>query len=377
MNLTSPLKRREFLKQHYGDLSAASITPWERVTKTIAGERADRVPFDFWAVPEIYQRLQTYLGVDSNLEVEELLGTDCRKLAPDYIGPAPIEKEDNSYVDTWGTHRRQVENSYGGIYEEYASFPLAGAESPADIYNWKGWAKAKHWDYSTLAAKARTINEKTRYHLRFELGGIFELSWGLYGLQDFLMDLIEDPAIPCAIMDCFTELFINMAERALEVAGDKIDLVYTYDDIGMQNNLIISKKMWEEYILPRHQKLNSFLKKYPVKIMYHSCGAIYSLIPDFINKMNIDILNPLQPQAAGMDMKEIKDNFGDKLAFHGGIDLQKTMPRGSVTEVQEEVQKRCQVLGRRGGYICAPAHHIQADTPLENIIALYTTAREY
>lgn len=110
--------------------------------------------------------------------------------------------------------------------------------------------------------------------------------------------------------------------------------------------------------------------------MYHSCGAIYPLIPDLISEMEIDILNPLQPRAKGMDMEKIKENFGSRLAFHGGIDLQQTMPRGNTLEVQQEAESRCRVLGHNGGYICAPAHHLQSDTPLENIIALYTAQRE-
>jgi uroporphyrinogen decarboxylase len=140
----------------------------------------------------------------------------------------------------------------------------------------------------------------------------------------------------------------------------------------------MSPRMWRTYILPRHQRLNAAIRaaRYPVKIMYHSCGAVYPFIAAFVDELGIDVLNPLQPRAAGMDMARIKAEFGDRLAFHGAIDIQNTLPHGSVEEVQDEVRARCQLLGRAGGYICTSAHYIQADTPLGNIIALYTAPRE-
>jgi uroporphyrinogen decarboxylase len=110
--------------------------------------------------------------------------------------------------------------------------------------------------------------------------------------------------------------------------------------------------------------------------MYHSCGAIYPLIGALADELGIDVLNPLQPRAAGMDAARIKREFGDRLSFYGAVDIQHTLPRGTPQEVQAEVQERCRVLGRGGGYICASAHYIQADTPLENIVAMYTTPRE-
>jgi uroporphyrinogen decarboxylase len=110
--------------------------------------------------------------------------------------------------------------------------------------------------------------------------------------------------------------------------------------------------------------------------MYHSCGAVFRLIGPFVDEMDIDVLNPLQPRAAGMDLARIKAEFGERLSFHGAIDIQQTLPHGTPEAVQAEVRERCRLLGRGGGYICTSAHYLQADTPLENIIAMYTTPRE-
>ena len=373
-HLKTPSERRAYLETHYGCPGKGPFTPRQRVVAAIDQREPDRVPFDFWAVPETCAALRDYLGVGTDKDVLRLLGVDCRLVAPDYVGPAPHVQPDGSYFDAWGTHRRKVVNDFG-TYDEYASYPLAEAQTAAEVETWPGWPDPDHWDVSTLKDKILVLNAEMPYHIRYEVGGIFEWSWGLYGLDRFLIDLKLRPEVPCAIMDCFTDLYIANVTRVLAAADGLMDMVYTYDDVGIQSGLMMSPRMWREFILPRHRRLNAAIRQYPVKIMYHSCGAVYRLIGAFADEMGIDVLNPLQPRAAGMDMARIKSEFGGRLAFHGGIDIQHTLPRGTPGEVQAEVRERCRVLGRGGGYICTSAHYIQADTPLENILALYTTDR--
>ena len=224
--------------------------------------------------------------------------------------------------------------------------------------------------------KIEALNKKIRYHIRYDVGGIFESAWALYGLEKFLIDLVEKPEIPDAIMDCYTDLMIANVHSLMKEARGKIDIVYTYDDIATQNSLLMSPKMWREHIFPRHKRLNQVIKSYGLKILYHSCGAIYPLIRPLVEELGIDVLNPLQPRAAMMDMQKIKDEFGRKIAFHGGIDLQQTMSHGTPDNVRSEVASRISILGKNGGYICTTAHYIQADTPLENVVALYTSPRD-
>jgi uroporphyrinogen decarboxylase len=372
--LTTPAERCAFLESHYGRPGTGVLTPRSRVIAAIERLDTDRVPFDFWAVPEVYAALRHYLGVETDEQVLRLLGVDCRLVAPDYVGPAPCIQPDGTYFDAWSTHRRQVANAFS-TYDEYASFPLAHAQTVADVETWQGWPDPGHWDTGSLKDKILALNRELPYHIRYEVGGIFEWAWGLYGLERFLVDLKRRPELPCAIMDCFTDLYIANVTRVLEAAGGLIDVFYTYDDVGIQSGLMLSPQMWRAFILPRHQRLNAVIRRYPVKIMYHSCGAVYPLIGAFAGEMGIDVLNPLQPRAAGMDPARIKREFGAQLTFHGAIDIQHTLPYGSPAEVQAEAQERCRVLGWGGGYICAPAHYVQADTPLENILALYTARR--
>jgi uroporphyrinogen decarboxylase len=371
---SSPEEVREMLVKLYGDPTADAMSSYERVEAAVNLKAPDRVPFDFWGVPETVEKLKKYLNAENDEEMLKLLGIDCRLVSPDYIGPEPEKLEDGTFYSVWGSHRRLVHNEFS-TYEEYASFPLENATSKAEVESWEKWPKSSYWNWDSIAPKIEKLNENVRYHIRYEVGGIFESSWALYGLDKFLMDLMTNPEVPCAIMDCYTDLMIENVKKLGDAAGDKIDMVYTYDDVAIQNSLLMSPRMWRKHILPRHQRLNKVIKDYGIKIMYHSCGAVTKLIDPFIDEMGIDVLNPLQPRAKGMDMAWIKETFGKRVAFHGGIDLQQTLPLGSQQEVYDEVRDRCEVLGKDGGYICTSAHYIQADVPVENIITLYSTPR--
>ena len=374
--IADPPSLRAYLEARYGRQDGDIVSPWERVETALAHREPDRIPFDFWAVPEVWAQLRVALGAQDDEEILRLLGVDCRLVTPSYIGSKARELPDGTFIDAWGTHRRRISHPFG-TYDEYASHPLAEAETLLDVQDWD-WPSPDDWDVSGIYEQCRRRNADRRYHLRYEVGGIFEWSWGLRGFERFLLDLVEKPEIACAIMDRFTDLYLANTERVIQAARGLLDMVYTYDDVGMQSGLLISPQMWRRYILPRHQRLNAAIRAaaYPVKIMYHSCGAIYPLISALIDEVGIDVLNPLQPRAAGMDSARIKAEFGRRLSFHGAIDIQHTLPHGTPDEVQAEVAERCRILGRGGGYICTSAHYLQADTPLENIVAMYTTPRE-
>ncbi|MGD8794585.1 MAG: uroporphyrinogen decarboxylase family protein, partial [Anaerolineae bacterium] len=318
-----PASLRAYLEAHYGLPENDSLSPWQRVETALAHRQPDRVPFDFWAVPEVWEKLRAALDLPATEEGDEellrLLGIDCRMVTARYVGTKARALADGTYIDAWGTHRRQVRNEFSS-YGEYASHPLAEAETVADVEGWD-WPTTDDWDVSGVGEQCERLNKDRRHHLRYEVGGIFEWSWALRGFERFLVDLVEKPDVACAIMDRFTDIYIENTVRVIQAAGGMLDMVYTYDDVGMQNGLLISPRMWGKYILPRHQRLNAAIRSaaYEVKIMYHSCGAIYPLIGAFIDEMGIDVLNPLQPRAAGMEMDRIKAVFGSRISFHGAI----------------------------------------------------------
>lgn len=347
------------------------LTPRERVELALAHQDTDRVPVDFWAVPEVWAKLKAHFGVGTDEEVLQRLGSDCRMVAPPYVGPPPPTFPDGSYLNVWRTHRRLVKNRYSA-YEEYAGYPLASARSARDVLDFE-WPMPEWWDVDALPAIARTYRKPVEYHTRYEVGGIFELAWGLRGYEQFMMDLATNPEIAWAIMEKITDIYIANVRRVLTAAPGLIDMVYTYDDVAGQDGLLISPAMWREYIRPHHVRLNAAIKEFGVKIMYHSCGAVLPLVEDLI-ETGIDVLNPLQPRAAGMDMSHLKNVFGRRISFHGAIDIQETLPRGTTDDVRAEVRDRIRVLADGGGYILASAHYLQGDTPVESILAMYDEA---
>jgi uroporphyrinogen decarboxylase len=355
------------------ELPPGRMSPRERVRTALSHQEPDRVPADLWAVPEVWQRLQHYFGDVSQAEVLKRLQVDVRWVVPDYVGPERT-LPNGVRVDRFGAWRQEVQHEFG-TYSEYAGFPLADAQTASDVHAWD-WSRTEYWDMDSIKLQLAQFDAEDEYFVCYDVGGIFERSWGLLGLERFLMDLVTNPEVPCAIMDCMTDLYIANVTRLLEAGAGRVDMVYTWDDVAHQQGLFISPAMWRKYILPRHQRLNAAIRAFNVKLMFHSCGAIYPLIPDLIHDMSIDVLNPLQPRAKGMDLSRIKDEFGQQLTFHGGVDLQYTLPHGSPDEVRAEVRERCSVLGRGGGYILSAAHYIQNDVPTENILAMYKTPRE-
>ncbi len=354
-------------------LGPGSLTPRERVYMSLAHRQPDRVPIDFWAVPELWERLLSAMGGITREELLQTLEVDIRWVAPDYVGPE-AGLPGGGYVDHYGAWRKAVRNEFS-IYHEYAGYPLADAKTAADVHDWE-WPQTESWDMDSVPPKLKELDAQGDYFVCYDLGGIFERSWGLVGLERFLMDLATNPEVPCAIMDCMTDLYIANVTRLLRATGERIDMVYTWDDVAHQHGLMVSPAMWRRHILPRHLRLNAAIREFNVKLMYHSCGAIYPLIPALIEEAGIDVLNPLQPRAAGMDMSRIKEEFGRRISFHGGVDIQHTLPHGTAEEVRQEVQDRCRVLGPGGGYILAPSHYMQNDTPLENTLAFYRTPRD-
>lgn len=347
------------------------LLPRERVELALSHQDTDRVPTDFWAVPEVWEKLFKKFGTRDENQVLERLDIDMRTIGPDYAGPKMEIFSDGSYLCPDGTHRRTVKNQYGA-YEEYASYPLAGAQTLEEVDAFR-WPKAEWYDMDGFARKIGGLHD--RYFIKVDTTGMYENAWALRGMENFMVDMAMEEEIPHRIMEHLTNYNIEKITRILEKAGDKIDLVYTYDDIASQNGPLMSKAMWEEYIKPYHARLNRAIKNFGKKIMYHSCGAVYSFIEDLIG-LPIDILNPLQPKAEGMDLQKIKDNFGDRLSFHGAIDIQQLLPFGTPEEVEEAAVETKRILGAKGGYIMTSAHYIQADTPVENILALFAAANK-
>jgi len=364
----------------------------ERVRRTLNHEEPDRVPLDLGGRvtsihQEEYQRLCGRLGIntafqldpfysvmDPDFRVLERLGVDLYYLflkAPEYVRAK--ENPDGSYDNEWGITVKKL-----GIHSERITHPLEDA-TLNDLDDFP-WPDSRRPDRAAgLREKARHLYEKTDYALVAApvSGGLFEFGQHLRGMANFLMDLMLDKNFANALLDHILEVQIGLWEVFLDAVGDLVEIVQLADDFGTQNSLLISRALFEEFFEPRYRRLINLIKsRTNAKVFLHCDGAIFELIEDFVD-MGVEILNPLQPTAEGMDPTRIKDAYGDRLAFHGAIDNQHLLPRGSVQEVQQAVKRVIDALAPGGGYILAAAHIIEPDVPLENIMAMFDTAREH
>jgi uroporphyrinogen decarboxylase len=180
------------------------------------------------------------------------------------------------------------------------------------------------------------------------------------------------------MLDRLVEFKCAYWERALREIGDLVDVVIEADDLASQNALLMSPKTYRSLIKPHHQRLFSFIKDQDaVKVFYHSCGAIRPLIGDLID-MGIDILNPVQISAKDMDLRELKQEFGQDVVFWGGgVDTQGVFYSGTPDQVREDVKRNIEALAPDGGFVFAAVHDIQADVPPENILAMWKAWQEY
>lgn len=339
----------------------------ERVLLALAHQETDRAPADFWATPEEVERLLQYFSVPDYNTLLNRLEIDIREVRPDYIGPQGRTLPDGTHIAANGIHYRRVENAFCA-YNETVKHPLADFTTPDEIINYPHWPKPEWYDWSSLSDKIGGLHD--RYFVKIEMGGLFESINAMRGMEQVMIDMATEPEMMHAAMQSIAKSFTGFIQKALDAAGNKIDLVYTFDDIASQRGLLMSPAMWEEFIAPYHRSINKVIKSYGKCIMYHSCGAVYDMIAR-LAALPIDILNPLQPQAVGMDFVKIKQNFGGKLCFHGGIDIQGVLPHGTWQETAQAALDTREILGKDGGYILASSHYIQADTPPENVDAMY------
>ncbi|MCL4459467.1 MAG: hypothetical protein M1136_00395 [Chloroflexi bacterium] len=347
--------------------NASELTPRHRVLCALRHEQPDRIPVDFWANSAVWDNLKRYFGVTRKAEVLEGLEVDCRTIEPCYVGP-PVEIVPDAFLNIWGTHRKYARTDYGQMWV-FDSYPLGKASTVAEVESYP-WPKAEWFDVSDLIEQIRAINGGTGYFIHYRLGSPFETAWALRGLEQTLIDMAEGSEIVAALLNRITDSLIAIGRKVLEAADGLIDAVRTGDDVATQQGLLMSPATWRRYIKPCHVRLNRMIHDYGARVLYHCCGAVYDLIDEFID-MGIDILNPLQPRAAKMDLALIKERYGDRLCFHGGIDVQRTLPFGTVAEVAAEVRERVRVLGKNGGYVMTAAHGIQPDVPLANILSMY------
>jgi uroporphyrinogen decarboxylase len=379
------------------------MLPRERVLTALNHEEPDRIPIDLGSTRvsgiclDAYTRLLDALGlprrelrvVDRSQglagpdeDVLEALGVDFRSVwtNPPSGGPAPIiqEEEYEVYLNEWGC--RVSRPRLGGLYFDLTEPAIR--EPSLEVLERFRWPDVDDpARYEGLRERAQRLRQETPYALvghcdfGFDLLGVF---LSVRGYTEAMLDLAAHPDFAEAFMEGMTRLALRAWEHFLDQVADLVDVVTLYDDLGMQDRPLVSPAMYRRMIKPRHARIIAAVRERTrAKVFFHTDGAVAEFIPDLI-EMGVDILNPVQVSAAGMeDTAALKRRYGKNLVFWGAAcHSQRVLPFGSVEEVRGEARRRIADLAPGGGFVFAPVHNIQDDVPGENTLALFQTARE-
>ncbi|MHC4441562.1 MAG: uroporphyrinogen decarboxylase family protein [Planctomycetota bacterium] len=354
----------------------------ERFSLALAHQEPDRVPIDYWASPEINARLLDRFGFKSQEELLQHFDVDFRYIdGPRYIGPEPQVHPDGSVEDHFGTPRIGVQVGSGdkaGEYKEVTKFPLAYAKTVDEILDYPKWPRPDWFDYEVVGEQVSEARQtgKVVVFMGDRMNRCAQLKPAMYlrGFEQIMLDLGGNPEIAECVFQQVSAFYLEYCRRTFEAAGDRIDVFMMGDDFGTQTGLFLSLQMWRKFLRPGFKAFIDLAKQYGYQVAHHSCGSIKPIIPDLID-CGLDILNPIQPDVFDMDFSELKELYGKSLCFHGSISIQKTLPFGTPEDIREEVGRRFETLGPGGGFIFCTAHNIQADTPIENVEALFDAYR--
>ncbi|HTS68794.1 MAG TPA: uroporphyrinogen decarboxylase family protein [Terriglobia bacterium] len=349
-------------------------TPRERWLALMEGKDPGQVVSDYWGTAEVTARLCQELGCVSERALWDRLGVDKLVL----LGPThPLAKEDTWHIQSlWSIWHVEVTNiSYGdglGSYEEAVTNPLAKAETAADVERFD-WPDPNLFDTAGMRAKCEAWDG---YPI---LGGCYEpfyLYCRLRGMEQALADLVGNPAVAEAALERIFYIHESVIRRSLEAARGLIDFIYVAEDLGTQSTLLMSPASFRRFLKPWMRKMAEMAHSLGVKVMHHDDGAIRPLLPELI-EIGIDVLNPIQWRCAGMEREGLARDFGRALVFHGGVDNQFTLPFGSPDDVRQEVSENIRIFRQGRGYIVAPCHNLQPNTPTANILAMYEAVHAY
>jgi uroporphyrinogen decarboxylase len=379
-----------------------------RVRLALDHQEPDHVPFDLGGTGlslihlTAYKNLRQYLNLPVREprisymaeqlavveeDLAERLETDVALVMPqpqadaDVAHPSEFVFRDEgayeAYTDEWGIGWRKPKA--GGFYYDMYLHPLAGAEKLEDFKAFKIPDPLDDHRFQNLRRDAEAAVERGKaVALAGPCAGILEMCAWTRGFEGFYVDLAINHQFVAYMLDRLVEFKCAFWERALAEVGDLVDVVIEADDMAGQKSLLFSPETYRKLIKPRHAKLFSFIKRQAsVKLFFHSCGAIRPLIGE-LNDAGIDILNPVQISAAGMDLRELKGEFGRDLVFWGGgVDTQSVLGAGTPEEVKEDVRRNIEALAPGGGFVFAAVHDIQANVPPENIMAMWEAWKAY
>ena len=380
----------------------ATMPSRERVRATLDHREPDRIPFDLGGSRmtgihvRAYAALRTALGLpevtvhvsdlvqqlaEVDTDVRDLLGCDVGMVVPGSASGYHREiVEEGGYRvfrDEWGVGRRMPID--GGLYYDSHGAPLSGDPDAAaiDAFAWPDATDPGRYVGMTEAARRIAEDEGRAVFVGSICSGLSEGLFKVRGFEDGYMDLVAEPERARQVMEKILEIKLAYWDRVLRELGDTVDIIGEADDLGGQDRTLFSPATYRALVKPLQRELFSFIRaRTSAKVFFHSCGAIRELIPDLI-EIGVDILNPVQVSAAGMDSAGLKREFGRDVAFWGGgVDTQRVLGGGTPGEVRAEVRRRMADLREGGGFVFAAVHNVQPNVPPENLVAMWETWRE-
>ncbi len=344
------------------------MTPRERWLAVLTRQKPDRVPTDYWSTPEFTARLLRHLGCASERQALERLHVDfVVSVGPRYVGP-PVPEG----WDAYGCRYRAVD--YGtGAYDEVVYHPLAEYNTVEEVERHYTWPSPDWYDYSVIREQVR---DNEAHPIRGGGSEPFLTYKSLRGQEQAFMDLVLNPELVHYCLDRLFDLAYENSRRIYEQIPGQVMISYVAEDMGGQSDLMFSPAQVHEFLLPRMKRIIDLAHEAGAFVFHHNDGNCRRIIPAMI-EAGIDVLNPVQWRARGMEREGLKRDFGGRVVFHGAVDNQYTLPFGTVDEVRREVLDNLRILGEGGGYILAPCHNIQPVSPPENVVAMYETCYEH
>jgi uroporphyrinogen decarboxylase len=379
------------------------MTSRERVLTAINHEEPDRIPLVIGVSNATGIKMKPYQGIKAiagirapdnylydwpELGTAEMDEATMRRLHSDVRGVLDLEPETvrkrnrdrdphSDYIDSWGSGQKEI--APGDWFP--CIHPLSEARTVEDLDLSQNWPDMSD---PTRVAHVREAARRLAGENQFAIMATpwllfpFERAFAMQGMDVFLLNMISNPDFARALLEKIAAHCKQLMGRFLEELGDNVDIIKIGDDLGTQESLMISPKMYREMLKPVHADFISFIKsRTKARVFFHSDGDVVPLIEDFI-EIGVDILNPIQTSAGSMsDLPALKKRFGKNMVFCGGIDSHRVLPHGSAEDVRREVRRVMQILGPGGGCMMGAVHTVMNDVPPENVLAMVDAVEEF
>ena len=346
------------------------IRPYRGIKKIMGIESEDRYLYDW---PELGSAMP-------DESVMQRLNSDARGILDRF--PRAVYERNQSrpahspFFDDWGNGQMEIgpDNWYPGIH------PLPDARTTQDLDQYQWPDMDDPFRTSHIREQVQKLHEENQYAIMGTpwLMFPFERAIGLQGMEQFLLNMAKEQDFAQELLNRINRLCMTNMRNFLDQCGDKLDIIKIGDDLGTQENLMISPRMYRKMLKPLHAELIALIKqKTNAKVFFHTDGDVFDLIDDFI-EIGVDILNPIQTSAGKMsNLEELKKKFDKRIVFCGAIDTQIILPSGTPDEVKQEVKRVINILGDGGGYMVATVHTVMNEVPPENVLAMVDAVEKY